>query len=106
MDTKHSTHWKHPSVINFSGGRDPIAVMLEKASDVTLSALQSGWEGPPFDPFALAEHLRIQVVPNSELLDARTVPVGAGKLRIEYNPNPHYARRETFAPADSGGAAH
>lgn len=84
--------WKHPSVIRFAGSNDPVAVMLEKASQVSLNAFQSGWSGPPFDPFALADFLNIPVVPNSEILDARTVPAGAGKVRIEYNPNRPCAR--------------
>ena len=76
----------------FAEGGDPIALMLEKASTVTLNALQAGWAGPPFDPFALAEFLRIPVGPNSDILDARTVPVGGDRLRIEYNPNRPRAR--------------
>lgn len=92
MHTPRSYKWRHPSVTRFAGDKDPIAAMLEKASEVTLNALQSGWSGPPFDPFALAELLHLQVVPNSEILDARTVPTGAEKLRIEYNPNRPRAR--------------
>jgi O-acetyl-ADP-ribose deacetylase (regulator of RNase III) len=87
MQSTRLNQWKHPSVVKFAGGRDPISVMFEKASDVTLNALQAGWGGPPFDPFALAELLHIPVIPNSEILDARTVPIGTGKLCIEYNPN-------------------
>jgi O-acetyl-ADP-ribose deacetylase (regulator of RNase III) len=54
--------------------------------------LHAGWSGPPFDPFTLAEHLHLPVIPNSEILDARAVPIGAEKLRIEYNPNRPRAR--------------
>src|SRR5215469_8052202 len=87
MHITRLNHWRHPSVIKFAGDKDPITVMLEKASEVTLNALQAGWSGPPFDPFALAEFLHLPVIPNSEILDARTVPIGSEKLRIEYNPN-------------------
>lgn len=87
MHTTRLYQWRHQSVIKFAGDKDPITAMLEKASDVTLKALQAGWSGPPFDPFALAEILHLPVIPNSEILDARTVPVGNEKLRIEYNPN-------------------
>jgi len=92
MPNSRLNQWRHPSVTKFAGDSDPITVMLEKASEVTLNALQVGWSGPPFDPFALAELLHLPVVPNSEILDARTVPIGAGKLRIEYNPNRPRAR--------------
>ena len=87
MHTTRLNQWRHPSVVKFAGDKDPITVMLEKASEVTLNALQAGWSGPPFDPFALAELLHLPVIPNSDILDARSVPIGAEKLRIEYNPN-------------------
>jgi len=66
--------------------------MLEKATEVTLDAQQHGWSGPPFDPFALAEIRHIPVIPNADILDARILPVGAEKFRIEYNPNRPKAR--------------
>ncbi|MCU1311489.1 MAG: hypothetical protein JWO20_2614 [Candidatus Angelobacter sp.] len=84
--------WKNHSVNMFAAGKDPIAVMLEKASAVALNAQQQGWAGPPFDPFALAEHLHIPVVPNSDISDARALPVGSERMRIEYNPNRPRAR--------------
>jgi Zn-dependent peptidase ImmA (M78 family) len=84
--------WKHPSVKTFADGGDPIGKMLDRASAVALNAIQSGWTGPPFDPFALAEFLHIPVVPNSEIPDARTVPQSGDRLRIEYNPNRVRAR--------------
>lgn len=86
------THWKHPSITRFAEGKDPVAMMLEAASTVTLNARQEGWQGPPFDPFSLAEILNIDVIPNGDILDARTVPIGGNKLRIEYNPNRNRAR--------------
>lgn len=92
MHGARTYQWKHPSVTVFAAGRDPITAMLEKASAVTLDAIQSGWYGPPFDPFALAEFLHVPVSPNSDILDARTVPVGADRLRIEYNPSRPRAR--------------
>ena len=76
----------------FAGGADPIAKMLEKASSTALSAMEQGWGGPPFDPFTLAELLHIQVVPNSDVLEARTVPIKGGRVQIEYNPNRPRAR--------------
>jgi Zn-dependent peptidase ImmA (M78 family) len=84
--------WTNDSVRLFAGGKDPIAVMTEMASAVALDAQQEGWSGPPFDPFALAEFLKIPIAPNSDIPDARALPAGAGKIRIEYNPNRPKAR--------------
>lgn len=84
--------WKHPSVRMFAAGDDPISLMLRIAADAALNAMQDGWHGPPFDPFALAELRRISVVPNDEVLDARTVSLSNDRLRIEYNPSRPRAR--------------
>jgi O-acetyl-ADP-ribose deacetylase (regulator of RNase III) len=54
---------------------------------LVFRALEHGWKGPPFDPFALAELLGIETSPTSEVLDARTVPVGETRFRIEFNPD-------------------
>jgi O-acetyl-ADP-ribose deacetylase (regulator of RNase III) len=51
-----------------------------------LRALDAGWSGPPFDPVALAEFLKIPTTPTDAVRDARTVPAGANGVRIEYNP--------------------
>ena len=84
--------WKNDSVRLFAGTEDPVALMAERASAVALDAQQEGWSGPPFDPFTLAEILKIPVAPNSDITDARALPMGAGKIRIEYNPNRPRAR--------------
>jgi Zn-dependent peptidase ImmA (M78 family) len=76
----------------FAGDDDPVALILKTASTVALNAMQEGWTGPPFDPFVLAEVLHIAVVPNSEIVDARTVPLRSNRLQIEYNPNRPRAR--------------
>src|SRR5207253_2591845 len=41
---------------------------------------------------ALAELMHIPVIPNSEILDARTIPLKGGRVQIEYNPNRPRAR--------------
>ncbi|HEY3971581.1 MAG TPA: ImmA/IrrE family metallo-endopeptidase [Candidatus Sulfotelmatobacter sp.] len=69
-----------------SRGRDPIEAITSEARDLVFRALELGWQGPPFDPFKLAELLGIQTQPTTEVLDARTVPVG-GRFRIEFNPD-------------------
>lgn len=65
---------------------DPSEVIIRKAIDVALSAMQQGWSGPPFDPLGLADLLNIRVVPREDIPDARTVPSDGG-LMVEFNPN-------------------
>jgi hypothetical protein len=56
-----------------------------------LSAMERGWEGPPYDTFQLAELLGIDVVARHDLDDARLVSAG-GQPRIEFNPRRRRAR--------------
>lgn len=79
--------WTNPSVIALSRGRDPVEAITEEARAVVFQALEGGWQGPPFDPFVLAELLAIKTVPTGGVLDARTVPLGAKRFRIEFNPD-------------------
>jgi len=81
----HST-WSNPSVSTFAGGGDPVEKMMQVAGSVALEAIQQGWAGPPFDPFRLAEILKIKTVPREDVIDARTVPTSPGKVQVEYNP--------------------
>jgi O-acetyl-ADP-ribose deacetylase (regulator of RNase III) len=83
--------WTNPSVLALSGDRDPIGAITERAREVVFHALERGWHGPPFDPFALAELLGIQTQPTPDVLDARIVPVG-DRYRIEFNPDRPYRR--------------
>ncbi|HWY45315.1 MAG TPA: ImmA/IrrE family metallo-endopeptidase [Candidatus Sulfotelmatobacter sp.] len=91
-----SKYWKTPSALKLAGRRDPIEVITEKAQDVVFKALEEGWSGPPFDPIALAEILKIKVLPRSDvgdaIDDARIISDPGGKLVIEYNPNKPPAR--------------
>jgi len=66
---------------------DPVERIISKASTVVLDAMQAGWSGPPFDPFALAEYLKISTVPREQVPDARVVATPDGKFQIEFNPN-------------------
>jgi len=81
------THWTHPSVIALSKDEDPVAAIIKRARQVVMDAVSSGWAGPPFDPVALADKLGIEIEPSADILDARTMPVGKERFRIEYNPN-------------------
>ncbi|MCG7985342.1 MAG: ImmA/IrrE family metallo-endopeptidase [Candidatus Thiodiazotropha lotti] len=66
---------------------DPIEAIEKRARAVALEAIDKGWEGPPFDPIKLAETLRIPISGNADVRDAKTVPFGKNKIRIEFNPN-------------------
>lgn len=78
--------WTNPSVISFAGGADPVATMEARARALVLQAMDSGWEGPPFDPLWLAEWLDIRTEARGDIPDARMVPIEGGKVRLEYNP--------------------
>jgi Zn-dependent peptidase ImmA (M78 family) len=79
--------WTHPSVIAFAERSDPVQHMISLASSVALDAMQAGWGGPPFDPFQLAQHLKIKVVPSENITDARILQTSDGRYQIEFNPN-------------------
>lgn len=82
--------WTHPSVrtlMRESGARDPVEEISRRARGVALTAMEEGWEGPPYDPFSLAERLQIAAVPRDNLEDARLVPTPQDHPRIEFNPN-------------------
>lgn len=77
--------WTHRSVLALAGDSDPVQVITKTARNKALEAMQSGWKGPPYDPFALAEMLGIPVVARQDIAEARTVPAHGGYL-IEFNP--------------------
>jgi Zn-dependent peptidase ImmA (M78 family)/O-acetyl-ADP-ribose deacetylase (regulator of RNase III) len=91
MQTKRKEQeWSNPSVLALIKGseeKDPLRQIKDLARQKVLYAIQKGWQGPPFDPFALAEKLGVTVVPKGDLADARTVPRPGKKLQIEFNPN-------------------
>jgi Zn-dependent peptidase ImmA (M78 family) len=91
VSTQHKTdqgehYWTNKSVLSFAGNEDPIAAMIRRSRSLVLEAIERGWNGPPFDPFSLAELLRIEVLPSQDVMEARTTPFGS-RFRIEYNPN-------------------
>ena len=83
---QRTRYWTNSSVLGLAQERDPIEAIVQKARAIILDAVEQGWSGPPFDPFQLAERLKISVLPRDEVLDARLVPSARG-ARIEYNPN-------------------
>jgi len=80
-------YWTNPSVLQFAGNSDPVDLITERAKEEVLRAIQAGWQGPPFDPFKLADYLGIPTIPREDVLDARIVPLGSQKAQIEFNPN-------------------
>lgn len=85
------TYWTNPSVLALAGTKDPIHVITEKARALILSFIESGGYGPPFDPFDLANYLRVNVIPSEEVRDARTTYL-SGKFQVEFNPNRSQSR--------------
>lgn len=78
--------WTHPSVVAFAKKADPVEEILRATREVVLKAIEDGWNGPPFDPFELASHLELRVVPSQEVRDAMLVPDGR-RFRLEFNPD-------------------
>lgn len=85
-------YWTHNSVLLFAQDRDPIEAVTQYSRETVLRALESGWSGPPYDPFALAELLRIRVVPTQDIVEARTIANASGNFTIEFNPTRPPAR--------------
>ena len=84
--------WTNPSVVDFAKGRDPVQAITDAAREIVMRAIDQGWVGPPFDPLALADILKLEVVPRDDVSEARTVPTGRGSVLIEFNPNRPQAR--------------
>jgi len=80
-------YWTNPSVLQFAGNSDPVELITNKTREEVLRAIQAGWQGPPFDPFKLADFLEIPTIPREDVLDARMVPMGSHRAQIEFNPN-------------------
>jgi O-acetyl-ADP-ribose deacetylase (regulator of RNase III) len=79
-------NWTNPSVRALVGRDDPVDSVLRAARDMVFDARERGWDGPPFDPFELADLHRIPVVPVEEVDEARLVH-RQRRPRIEFNPN-------------------
>jgi IrrE N-terminal-like domain len=63
-----------------------VQAVVHAARELVLNAIDSGWSGPPFDPFKLAEIRGIGISARADIPDARTVPAGQNRFLIEYNP--------------------
>lgn len=78
--------WTNPSVRELAGRSDPVEAIQSIARIRVLDAVEQGWQGPPFDPFELAEILNVRVVPSQEVEDAMLIPEGR-RYRIDFNPS-------------------
>jgi O-acetyl-ADP-ribose deacetylase (regulator of RNase III) len=83
---RHPERWTNTSVLGLSSD-DPVSEITARARAMALEGMDRGWRGPPFDPLALADLLGIELAANAAVRDAQTVPIGRGKVRIEFNPN-------------------
>jgi O-acetyl-ADP-ribose deacetylase (regulator of RNase III) len=86
--------WSNPSVLALLDElqtTDPQKAIERRAREVALGAMERGWSGPPYDPFALADTLGIELVARQDLEDARLVSV-EDRPRIEFNPARRAAR--------------
>src|SRR5258708_13677369 len=85
MAHRDGIQWTNKSVVGLAQGEDPVAVIERKARELVLRALDAGWEGPPFNPFAIADLLKIPIEANADVADARTIATSTG-LKIQFNP--------------------
>lgn len=91
MTSTNQTYWTNPSVLALDS-ENPLSTFTTLVRSTIYKAIENGWLGPPYDPFQLAEYLKVPVTPTEYVLDARTVPVQGGGVRVEYNPNRPLAR--------------
>jgi len=84
---QQTEYWTNLSILQFAGKSDPVDLITERAKVVVLRAIQAGWQGPPFDPFKLADYLGIPTIPREDVLNAQLIPLGSQKAQIEFNPN-------------------
>lgn len=82
-------NWTNTSVqslLRAHNTKDPVELIRELARELVLKAYNLGWAGPPFDPIQLAQILKLTVLPNENVLDARIIQGRGESLTIEYNP--------------------
>ena len=47
----------------FARGGDPIAMIREASQALVLRTLETGWEGPPYNPLYIAQMLNVRKRP-------------------------------------------
>jgi O-acetyl-ADP-ribose deacetylase (regulator of RNase III) len=85
-------NWTNSSVLALAGDSDPVEALTAKVRTLVFSAFEAGWSGPPYDPFALAALLGIEVAPSKDVVDAQILTGRGGRLRIAFNPDRPAAR--------------
>ncbi|MDO1449511.1 ImmA/IrrE family metallo-endopeptidase [Rhodocytophaga aerolata] len=88
-------YWNHPSVkqlIYESQNEDPINEIKSRARDLVFKGFELGWQGPPYDPIALAGYLGFDIIPNDQVIDARIIPKPNSSFQIQYNPQQKQTR--------------
>jgi len=83
--------WTNPSVVGLNEP-DPISAIVQRARRVVLEAIEKGWNGPPYNPFTLAEILGIKLIPTDSVIDAQTKSDSTGRFVTEFNPQRPTAR--------------
>lgn len=95
--------WTNASVRALAGDADPLAKILTTSRRVMAEAADTGLDGPPFDPFRLAEMLGLALRARADVADARLAADTIGvhstpdaplsgfvltsePLAVEYNP--------------------
>lgn len=71
--------WKNKSVIQLlseESKSDPVEIIKERAKKLVVESIDKGWKGPPYNPLDLARFLKIDISPNDNVIDARTIPIG------------------------------
>lgn len=82
--------WTNPSVIAFAGQRDPVELITERARELVLAAVDAGWDGPPYDPFELADLMGLSLRGRNEVNDARTLSDSSSSSRDSAAPLAHF----------------
>ena len=77
--------WTNKSALRLAKNENPVVVIERMVRELVLRARDHGWQGPPFNPIAIAELLKIPVDATADVADARTVATEQG-LRIQFNP--------------------
>jgi hypothetical protein len=69
-----------------TGDEEAIAV-ITKRRDLLFKGIEDGWQGPPSDPFGVAEYHRLAITPRDDIQDPRLIPESSTGARLEFNPN-------------------
>lgn len=87
-----SASWTNASVRLLAGVGDPLVTAADLARAIVAEAGASGLEGPPFDPFALAELLGLSLRARADVADARISADTVGVRSVPDAPLGHFVR--------------